>query len=254
MRSPGCVALTEPQTFLFADLAGFTALTEAHGDEQAADLVDDFCRRARALLPAYDSEEVKAIGDALMIRSADAAQGVRLALELTTRIGARHGFPAIRVGVHTGPAVERSSDWFGAAVNLASRVSGAAAAGDVLATAATRDAASSALPTLEFRYLGSRRFKNVREPVEVYAVADPTDGSRRCMRPVVDPVCRMRVDPSRSEAHRDHRESRTASAPAPAPRRSTPTPSTTTDGARRDLADRHGGAGLWSAGGGVAEA
>ena len=31
------------QTFLFADLSGFTALTEAHGDEQAADLVGGFC-------------------------------------------------------------------------------------------------------------------------------------------------------------------------------------------------------------------
>jgi class 3 adenylate cyclase len=39
------------QTFLFADLSGFTALTEAHGDEQAADLVGGFCGAVRGLWP-----------------------------------------------------------------------------------------------------------------------------------------------------------------------------------------------------------
>jgi class 3 adenylate cyclase len=36
--------MTDIHTFLFADLAGFTALTEAHGDEQAADLAHEFSR------------------------------------------------------------------------------------------------------------------------------------------------------------------------------------------------------------------
>jgi len=35
----------------------------------------------------------------------------------------------VRVGMHTGPAVERGGDWFGATVNLAARVSAAAAGG-----------------------------------------------------------------------------------------------------------------------------
>ena len=38
-------------TFLLADIAGFTALTEAHGDEQAAELVADFCRAVQAEIP-----------------------------------------------------------------------------------------------------------------------------------------------------------------------------------------------------------
>jgi hypothetical protein len=41
-------------TFLFADLAGFTALSEAMGDEEAADLVGAFCSAASDLLPQYD--------------------------------------------------------------------------------------------------------------------------------------------------------------------------------------------------------
>jgi class 3 adenylate cyclase len=51
-------------TFLFADIAGFTALTEAHGDEEAAALVADFCAAVRDELPASGGSYVKSIGDA----------------------------------------------------------------------------------------------------------------------------------------------------------------------------------------------
>src|SRR4029453_1047279 len=120
------------QTFLFADLSGFTALTEAHGDEQAADLVGGFCVAVRPLLAAPPSQEGKAIGDALMLRSDDSAAAIRLGLCIVHDVGARHGFPLVRVGMHTGPAVERGGDWFGATVNLAGRVSAAAGRGGAL--------------------------------------------------------------------------------------------------------------------------
>ena len=183
-------------SFLFADLAGFTALTEAHGDERAADLVDEFCAQARLLLPEYEAEEVKAIGDALMIRAASADGGVRLALRLVEELGGRHGFPSVRVGLNTGPAVTRGSDWFGASVNLAARVSAAAGAGEVLLTQATVDALAGPLEGVELRPRGERRFKNVVAPVHVYAAIRA--GALTPMRLVTDPVCRMEVDPARS--------------------------------------------------------
>lgn len=199
------MAAPPPQTFLFADLAGFTALTEVHGDEQAADLVGQFCTRAREALPAYGADEVKSIGDALLLRSADAAQAVRLANHLATVIGGNHGFPGVRVGAHTGPAVERGDDWFGATVNLASRVSGAATAGEVLVTEATKVAAESDLPRCDFRYVGTKRFKNVKEPVRVYAAVESSQPDSDQGRLAIDPVCRMAVDPARSDWQRTHR-------------------------------------------------
>src|SRR5919108_1491154 len=129
------------QTFLFADLSGFTALTEAHGDEQAADLVGGFCVAVRRLLADHQAHEVKTIGDALMLRSGDAGAAIRLGLRIVHDVGAQHGFPLVRVGMHTGPAVERAGDWFGATVNVAARVSAAASGGEALLTAATRVAA-----------------------------------------------------------------------------------------------------------------
>jgi adenylate cyclase len=156
------------QTFLFADLSGFTALTEAHGDEQAADLVGGFCVAVRQLLDAHQAQEVKTIGDALMLRTGDATAAIRLGLCIVHDVGAQHGFPLVRVGMHTGSAVERDGDWFGATVNLAARVSAAAAGGEALLTAATR-AACGDLEGVELRERGRRAFRNVGEPVPVYA-------------------------------------------------------------------------------------
>ncbi len=187
-------------TFLVADLAGFTALTEAHGDERAADLVAEFCARARPLLAQYGGEVVKVIGDAMMIRVGYADQAVQLALRLAREVGGRHGFPAVRVGLHSGPAVRRGNDWFGATVNLAARVSSIASSGEVL-TDPSRRAAEGILVDLEFRSRGPQRFKNVSEPVEVFVVAPR--GEDPPGRLAIDPVCRMAVDPDHAGATRE---------------------------------------------------
>ena len=50
-------------TFMFADIAGFTALTEAHGDQEAAKLVGDFCDAVAAELPAFGGTQVKTVRD-----------------------------------------------------------------------------------------------------------------------------------------------------------------------------------------------
>jgi class 3 adenylate cyclase len=46
-------------TFLFADIAGFTALTEAHGDEQALQLVEEFASAVQAELPRVGGEHIR---------------------------------------------------------------------------------------------------------------------------------------------------------------------------------------------------
>ena len=188
------------QTFVFADLSGFTALTEAHGDEQAADLVGGFCVAVRRLLAAHQAQEVKSIGDALMLRAGDAGAAIRLGLCIVQDVGARHGFPLVRVGMHTGPAVEREGDWFGATVNLAARVS-AAAGGEALLTAATKTAAGE-VAEVELRERGRWSFRNVGGLVEVYAAV--RQGARDSAGLPIDPVCRMAVDPWHSAGRLTH--------------------------------------------------
>lgn len=188
-------------SFLFADLSGFTALTEAHGDEEAADLVEEFVAEVRTLLPRHQAEEVKCIGDAVMIRCEDAAQAVRLGVSIVAVIGDRHGFPMVRVGIDTGSAAERNGDWFGATVNLAARVAGAAADGEVLLTEATR-AAAQPLSEIHLVERGRRTLKNLSEPVQLYAAM--TEGEVSPGGLPIDPVCRMAVDPSHSAGQLRH--------------------------------------------------
>ncbi len=195
--------MTEP-AFLFADLSGYTALTEVHGDEEAADLVLAFADEVRGMLPDYGAEQVKTIGDALMIRADDPERAVRLGIAIVHDVGRRHGFPSVRVGVHAGPAVERDGDWFGATVNLAARVSGEAAGGEVLLTAATAERISGdrGSPRLFLRSRGRRELRNVSDPVElVEATCEFTHGLDEMP---VDPVCRMAVDPDHAAGAISH--------------------------------------------------
>jgi class 3 adenylate cyclase/YHS domain-containing protein len=181
-------------TFLFADIAGFTALTEAHGDEQAAALAADFYDAVKAELAACEGAHVRSIGDALMLRIPEPADAVLLGLRVAHDLMPGHGSPDVRVGMHHGPAVERDGDFFGASVNLAARVSALAAGGEVLLTGAT----AARAPELEgvfYEARGRHELKNVREPVEIFA-ALAIGASREGL--VTDPVCRMAVDPDRA--------------------------------------------------------
>jgi adenylate cyclase len=190
------------QTFIFADLSGFTALTEVHGDEEAADLVAKFSAEVGELLVEHAAERVKTIGDAVMIRSEDPALAMKLGLRIVHQVGRQHGFPSVRVGMHTGPAVERGGDWFGATVNLAARVSGAASGGEVLLTAATRKAAG-AVGEVTLQARGRRTLRNVSDPVELFAAGGESGRSAEGL--VIDPVCRMAVDPRSAAGNLRHK-------------------------------------------------
>lgn len=190
--------MSESQTFVFADLAGFTALTEAHGDEQATEIVQQFTGQVRSLLPDHGAEEIKTIGDEVMIRCSDCKAAVTLGMRIVDEL-AQHGSPPVRIGMHSGPAIEIDGDWFGATVNLASRVSGAARAGEVLMTEQTR----AGLPddsSIVLEPRGKRYFKHIPERVAVFrAVSDRVGGDF-----LIDPVCRMAVDPNLAAASRKH--------------------------------------------------
>jgi adenylate cyclase len=176
-------------TFVFADIAGYTALTEAHGDADAADLAATFCREVGAIARARGGELIKTIGDAVMVRHADAAEALAIGLRAAHEVIAGHGSPEVRVGMHHGPAVEREGDWFGATVNLAARVAATAGGGEVLVTAAVRDRVGE-MGGVEFESRGEHRLRNVTTPVPLFAaVRDERSTEARHL----DPVCRMLV-------------------------------------------------------------
>ncbi len=173
-------------TFLFTDLVGFTALTEANGDDRAAELAVDFYGRVRCLLPEHGAEEVKTIGDAIMLRCDDAGLAILLGLRIVDQLEAVPGFPPVRVGMATGPAVSRDGDWYGATVNVAARLCSAAGGSQVLVSEATRTAAGK-LRKVELDDVELHWLKNVTEPVPARLVTLhdcrlPSPGSLRSFK------------------------------------------------------------------------
>jgi class 3 adenylate cyclase len=124
-------------TFLFADLVGYTAHTEAMGDAAAADLAREFRRTMCALSRDHGARQVKSMGDGVMIWIADAGDAVSLAAQALERVGARSDLLPVRIGVHTGPAVRRGSDWYGSGVNVAARLADQAKPNEALVSEAT---------------------------------------------------------------------------------------------------------------------
>ena len=168
---------TRQNTFIFMDLVGFTALSAERGDDGAADVALLFYEHVRRLLAEHRAEEIKTIGDAMMIRGEDPQLAICLGLRVVDELDARR-LPPVRVGVHTGSAVQRHGDWYGAGVNVASRLCSAAGGGEVLVSDATRDAAGS----LRRVKLGERELhwlKNVPEPVAARPASLRECGGRR---------------------------------------------------------------------------
>jgi adenylate cyclase len=157
----------------------------------------------RIELPASGGTLVKTIGDALMLRVPDPRAAVPLALQMAHDVMRGHGAPAVRVGLHHGPAAERDGDYFGASVNLAARVSAVATAGEVVMTAHTA-ALAPALDGVIYEARGRQQFRNVSEPVELVAAVRFAQTANS--RLTVDPVCQMTVDPDQASGRLDFQD------------------------------------------------
>lgn len=186
--------MTEQQwAFAFVDLAGFTALTEAHGDETAAAQVARFCELADATLEG-PTRVVKSIGDAVMLASEEGSSLVTSAHRLMSICLEEPDFPVPRAGASVGTATRTGDDFIGMAVNIAARIAARAAGGQLLVTAGLADHARAL--GHEVLAVGPMRLRNVREPVEVFTLdLMPAAGA------VIDPICRMRVLTATAAGH-----------------------------------------------------
>jgi adenylate cyclase len=135
------------------------------------------------------------IGDAMLLRVVEAHRAAGLGERIVCDHGTRHRALGVRVGMHTGTAVQRGADWFGSAVNIASRIADMAQAGEILISGATREALGPAAP---LRERGDHRLRNLVEPVPIFELVLTNRGGRL----PIDPVCRMAVEPDRAVERR----------------------------------------------------
>jgi adenylate cyclase len=146
----------------FADLAGYTRMTEELGDEEAVLAVERFIEEVERSLPA-SARVVKEIGDEVMVVGSDVVALTAWAVAFQAgRIGRR---PQSRIGLHVGEVLYRDGEYYGREVNLAARVAARAAGGEVLVTRAVDEAAGSGLAR---ERIGEVRLKGFTQATELF--------------------------------------------------------------------------------------
>jgi adenylate cyclase len=145
----------------FADLAGYTRLTEEAGEDEAVDIIERFVEAVENTLPE-DARVIKTIGDEVMVVGSDASALLDWAVGFQQLQTER---PLPRIGIHQGLTLYRDGDYYGRAVNLAARVSARAAGGEVLVTRRLVDVAGR---HLEFERIGEVKLKGFSESTELF--------------------------------------------------------------------------------------
>jgi adenylate cyclase len=161
----GEIGGTTELTVCFADLVEFTRLGEEIDPEELGAVAGRLEEMATTVAEP-PVRLVKTIGDAAMFVSTDAAPMLDAALELVAAAEAEgERFPWLRAGLASGPVLPQWGDYYGHAVNLASRVTSLARPGSVVVSEAVHDAAGD-----NYRYtpLGERKLKGIDSRVRLF--------------------------------------------------------------------------------------
>jgi class 3 adenylate cyclase len=164
------MAASGTAVILFADIADSTALTERLGDAAFRGKARDLDAALRAIIRgnAGTAIEGKLLGDGVLAVFTSARQAIEAALACGAA-GSHAGLP-LHLGLHAGDVIREDNNVYGGAVNIASRVSGLSAPGEVLVSETVRSLArTSAGVTFEDR--GEQALKGVGEAVRVYEVS-----------------------------------------------------------------------------------
>jgi adenylate cyclase len=157
----------------FADLSGYTKLTEEAGDARAAEVSLTLAQFVNVVAARHRGEVVKMLGDGVHFHFRDPGDAVRASIEIVRSVGSI-GLPPAHVGVNAGPMIYDEGDYFGRTVNIAARIAPHAGAGQVfvgedLARIGPQDG-------FRLRSVGTFDLKGIAQPVEIYeALGESTD-------------------------------------------------------------------------------
>ena len=158
--------LTVPPAMCFLDITGYTRLTEERGDTAAADLAARLGDMVQRTSQAHSGKPVKWLGDGVMIYFRDPTGAVPAALDMAEKV-ADAGLPRAHVGLHAGPVVFQSGDYFGRTVNLAARIASYARPGEILVSKDLMDVAKAA--DVLFTEIGLVELKGIAGTVHLFA-------------------------------------------------------------------------------------
>ncbi|NNF36637.1 MAG: hypothetical protein HKN68_21220 [Saprospiraceae bacterium] len=155
-------------TVLFADIAGYTSLMQTH-EKQAMLFLNDFKESIEKIVPLNHGEIIQYYGDAVLLTFDSSKDGVECSISLQ-KVFIEKNIP-IRIGMHLGDVIFKNDNVFGNGVNVASRIESMGIPGCILISKTIRDQLSNKSEFL-LTSLGSFEFKNVKEPMEVFALAN----------------------------------------------------------------------------------
>ena len=169
-------------TLLFTDIVDSVELREKLGDDEAEVLLRTHFRLLRHAVVARGGQEVKNLGDGLMVAFTSAldALGCAVAMQQTVhrhngRTQADHQL-RVRVGLNVGEPIHDEEDYFGTPVNIAKRLCDSAEGGQILASELVRSLVGSR-GGYTFRELGPRSLKGISTPLPVCEVCwEPSAG------------------------------------------------------------------------------
>jgi class 3 adenylate cyclase len=168
---PARAAGREWITAMFTDVVGSTELAERLGDAAWHHMLAEHRTLVRGCVDEHDGVEIGTQGDGFLLRfpSPDAAVGCAIAIqrEMAGRRESGAFAPELRVGCHAGEAVADDNDLVGRVINLASRVTSAAAPSEILVTEPVADHLS---PGISIADRGLVPLKGFTQPRHLLAI------------------------------------------------------------------------------------
>src|SRR5437588_8611885 len=187
----------------FADMVGFTAISQQLDEHELAGTVDRFESIAFDTIAAYGGRVVKMIGDEVMYVTDDAASGAMIAVNLAEVYGDDETMRDVRVGLAIGPVLAREGDYFGPTVNLASRIVNIAYAGSAVVSDEIHEALEGD-DRFGWKALRPRRLKGIGW-TPLWVLSRPGEGSSRTGLPA-EVARRMRARRDRRRAQEEEEQ------------------------------------------------
>jgi WD40 repeat protein/DNA-binding SARP family transcriptional activator/class 3 adenylate cyclase len=164
----------EIRTFLVADVRGYTAFTQEHGDEAAAALAARFAQVVREVVETRDGSVVELRGDEALVVFRSPRQAIRAAIALQRRcLDEMRTSPdvplAAGIGLDVGEAVPVEAGYRGGVLNLAARLCGEAGPGEILASRSLVHV-SRTLDGIRYVDRGELHLKGLADPVPVLMI------------------------------------------------------------------------------------
>ena len=172
---------------MFADVAGYTALTQKN-EKQALELLEEYRSVTRQALPRFHGREVKTVGDAFLVEFTSALEASQCAVEIQRKMYERNQRVResdrllVRIGIHVGDVERKGSDILGDAVNIGSRVYAIAEPGGVCITRQVFDQVWNKLGN-HLSEVGKKEVKNLDFPIEVFSIDLPWNQGARTSSP-----------------------------------------------------------------------